>query len=117
MKRVTIAALIVAIVFVGSMAFSESSYGLISSSKAIKVVKKSVPGDYSKLKLKAKLIKKPPKYISGFNTRGKIVRLRIKRPVYHVLVYDWNPSSPSYKMVIGEAWVDAVSGRFLCGAG
>ncbi|MDI9614454.1 hypothetical protein [Methanothermobacter sp.] len=117
MRRVTITALIVAIVFVGSVAFSGSSYGLISPSKAIKVVKKSVPGDYSKLKLKAKLIKKPQKYISGFNTRGKIVRLRIKRPVYHVLVYDWNPSSPTYKMVIGEAWVDAVSGRFLCGAG
>ncbi|MFB2622695.1 hypothetical protein FVF72_06210 [Methanothermobacter sp. KEPCO-1] len=117
MRRVIIAALIVAIVFVGSVALSGSSYGLISSSKAIKIVKKSVPGDYSRLKLKAKLIKKPPGYISGFNARGKIVRLRIKRPVYHVLVYDWNPSSSTYRMVIGEAWVDAVSGRFLCGAG
>jgi len=116
-RRVTIAALIVAIVFVGSMTFSESPYGLISPSKAIKVVKKSVPGDYSKLKLKAKLIKKPPRYISGFNVKGKIVRLRIKRPVYHILVYDWNPSSSTYKIVIGEAWVDAVTGRFLCGAG
>ncbi|QHN07918.1 hypothetical protein [Methanothermobacter sp. THM-2] len=80
MRRVTIAALIVAIVFVGSMAFSEYSYGLISPSKAIKVVKKSVPGDYSKLKLKAKLIKKPQGTSQVLIRGGRLSVLELRGP-------------------------------------
>ena len=73
---------------------TKSQNNLISATKAIIIVNKNVPS-YGYTSISAKLLQ------NGTH------------PYYLVNAYDQNPNSTTYKQTIGDAKVDAKTGKFL----